>query len=125
MKKLFNVFGLLVLVGLFAACFASCANSSSSSSSSKSLLAKYASSFGGGTDTIYVYDDNTWEEKYSDGIIYTKGTYDILSGDEVNGIINLKVTYSELSAIPVGAVDNITISNGTFRFNGNLYTKIN
>lgn len=124
MKKLFNLFSVLFVAGVFAVCFASCSNASSSSSSSKNLIAKYSGSLHGGTDTIYVYDDNTWEEKYSDGVIYTKGTYEILSGNEINGTFKLKVSESKLASIPVGAEASVTINNGRFTFMGTSYSKV-
>ena len=65
-----------------------------------------------------------WEEKYSDGVIYTKGTYEILSGNEVNGTIKLKVSESKLSYISVGAESSVIINNGSFTFMGTNYSKV-
>ena len=127
MKKNFNLFGILFVVGLFASCFTSCsspANSGSSGGSSgsggsKSIAVVYAST----TSKVTVYDDNSWEDMYmEDGKCYTKGTWERLTGDWDNGTAKVHVTYSLSNHISTGEY-GITIKNGEFWFCYNKYKK--
>ena len=133
MKKTFKLsFYFAVLLMLFN--IFSCSNSSnpsgssssgcSSGSSSKTVLATYSGPKNGYTDSVIVYTDGTWQEIFSDGIMYSYGTYTINSGDETNGNITLTITWTFPGITLQRGAYSVNISNGQFYFDSATYTKV-
>ena len=125
MKKIINVFALLLLTGMIAAGFVSCSNASGGGSGSgdggtnKKILVVYASK----TDKVTVYEDHTWESIYvPDGKCYNKGTWECLTGDFDNGTATIHVTYSISNHVSTGDY-GVNIENGEFWFFFNRYKK--
>ncbi len=133
MKKTFKLlFYFAVLLMLFN--IVSCSNPSnpsgssssggSSGSSSKTVLATYSGPKNGYTDSVIVYSDGTWQEFFSNGRMYSSGTYTINSGDETNGNITLTVTWTYPGITLQTGVYSVDISNGQFYFDSATYTKV-
>ena len=116
MKKIFNVFAVLLLTGMIAAGFVSCSNASGGGSGSgdggKNVAAVYESH----SDRVTVYDDFTWKSIYlQDGQCYNSGTWERKSGDFTNGEAIIHVTFSKSPYVSTGDY-GVQINNGTFVF---------
>ena len=127
MKKIFKMSVLLsillMLCGL-AACSNAAASDGGSGSKKKVVLAIYEGSKNYGTDSVIVYEDGTWEEVFSNGIMYSKGTYKIEDGDENNGHTTLTVAWTHPQISLQKGVYPIEITNGSFYFDNAYYSKI-
>lgn len=128
MKKIFNSAAVLILAVFLTAGFVSCSSPSGSSSSgdsgnegstthdwsSKSVIAKYSTETGYGTDYIIGYEDGTYDEIWG-GELWSYGTYTINYGDMLNGSVTTKVSWArEGLMIKAGEEETFTIIEGVF-----------
>ncbi len=124
MKKIYNLFAFLFVIGMLAAGFVSCSNPSGSGSASNEAAGKEVAVYESATDRVTLYDDNTWVDIYKeDKRTYCRGTYKLASGDFDNGEITFTITYSISSTVSTGDY-GVRIKKGKFFFFYDEYWRV-
>lgn len=122
MKKFLKTLAVIVAVAALGFGFASCSDDDDGGSGSSALAAfTYTDPvfFGGSTETIYFYADNTWvrETVFPQVNNYTEknmsGTYKLASGDFTNGKLDFTVVEKDRKKLDWKEV-SLEINNGVF-----------